>query len=104
MKDLKFSLGQKEDVVYEIAKKIIAIPDNSPDHAADHKLFETHQILKNAMRMAERNTRSELLALLKEAKEVLEGLFRPVKGPSDFLDAQDKCKQTLESINKLLNE
>lgn len=43
-----------EEVYFEIAKKLIAIPENKPEHAADHKLRQTAEIVKRAMQMAER--------------------------------------------------
>jgi len=52
--------GMKDDVIQEIARKIIAIPDNLPEHSADHKLHLTFGILKDAMRMAERHASNPL--------------------------------------------
>lgn len=61
----------KEDVAIQIAEKIIAIPDNKPEHAADHKLRATIEIIKNCMRMAERHSNSALLEQNRELREAL---------------------------------
>lgn len=109
MSNNKQTPEEENEVIYQIAKQIIAIPDNLPEHAADHKLHQTFEIVKNAMRMQERATirataaeRDELRAENKELLLKLAGVNTALNHQNDLIEKSDYSYGRLKEINGLM--